>query len=65
MFAAMKRPMLVKGPLGIVSATELIFLVMFVALLLWNFFIYLRNAFPMITPQIAAKRHKKKKKCKK
>ncbi|CAA7017342.1 unnamed protein product [Microthlaspi erraticum] len=59
MFAAMKRPMLVKGPLGIVSATELIFLAMFVALLLWNFFIYLRNAFPMITPQIAAKRHQK------
>ncbi|KAG2279099.1 hypothetical protein Bca52824_061654 [Brassica carinata] len=41
--AAMRRPMLVKGPLGIVSATELIFLAMFVALLLWNFFIYLRN----------------------
>ncbi|ESQ37683.1 hypothetical protein EUTSA_v10028469mg [Eutrema salsugineum] len=57
--AAMRRPMLVKGPLGIVSATELIFLAMFVALVLWNFFIYLRNAFPMITPQIAAKRHQK------
>ncbi|CAH2069114.1 unnamed protein product [Thlaspi arvense] len=59
MFAAMKRPMLVKGPLGIVSATELMFLAMFVALLLWNFFIYLRNAFPMITPQSAAKLHQK------
>ncbi|KAF2536311.1 hypothetical protein F2Q68_00018522 [Brassica cretica] len=57
--AAMRRPMLVKGPLGIVSATELIFLAMFVALLLWNFFIYLRNAFPMITPQSAAKLHQK------
>ncbi|CAN8324360.1 unnamed protein product [Cochlearia groenlandica] len=55
--AAMRRPMLVKGPLGIVSATELILLAMFVALLLWNFFMYLRNAFPNITPQSAAKHH--------
>ncbi|KAG7558129.1 Ferric reductase transmembrane component-like domain [Arabidopsis suecica] len=58
-FAAMKRPMLVKGPLGIVSATELILLAMFVALLLWNFFMYMRNAFPTITPQSAAKHHQK------
>ena len=46
--------MLVKGPLGIVSATEIMFLAMFVALLLWSFITYLRNNFATITPRSAA-----------
>lgn len=31
-----KRPLLVKGPLGVVSAIELAFLAMFIALLIWT-----------------------------
>jgi len=46
--------MLVKGPLGIVSVTEITFLAMFVALLLWCFITYLRNSFATITPKSAA-----------
>ncbi|KAL1220746.1 Ferric reduction oxidase 2 [Cardamine amara subsp. amara] len=52
--SALKRPMLVKGPLGIVSVTEITFLAMFVALLLWSFITYLRNNFATITPHSAA-----------
>jgi hypothetical protein len=48
--------MLVKGPLGIVSGTELAFLIMFVALLIWSFSVYLLNGFATITPQSAAKK---------
>ncbi|VVA89639.1 unnamed protein product [Arabis nemorensis] len=51
---ALRKPMLVKGPLGIVSVTEIMFLAMFVALLLWSFITYLRNSFATITPQTAA-----------
>ncbi|CAH8304815.1 unnamed protein product [Eruca vesicaria subsp. sativa] len=50
----LRKPMLVKGPLGIVSLTEIMFLAMFVALLLWSFITYLRNKFATITPQSAA-----------
>ncbi|KAL0700459.1 hypothetical protein Bca4012_056581 [Brassica carinata] len=53
-WSALRKPMLVKGPLGIVSLTEIMFLAMFVALLLWSFIIYLRNKFATITPQSAA-----------
>ncbi|KAH8488717.1 hypothetical protein H0E87_024375 [Populus deltoides] len=52
----LKKPMLVKGPLGIVSGTELAFLIMFVALLIWSFSVYLLNGFATITPQSAAKK---------
>ncbi|KFK42543.1 hypothetical protein AALP_AA1G008100 [Arabis alpina] len=52
--SALRRPMLVKGPLGIVSVTEIMFLAMFVALLLWSFITYLRNNFATITPKTAA-----------
>ncbi|CAN7097213.1 hypothetical protein BRARA_I05641 [Brassica rapa] len=52
--SALRKPMLVKGPLGIVSATEIMFLAMFVALLLWSFITYLRNNFATITPRSAA-----------
>ncbi|KAJ4895121.1 Ferric reduction oxidase 2 [Raphanus sativus] len=51
---ALRKPMLVKGPLGIVSVTEIMFLAMFVALLLWSFITYLRNNFATITPRSAA-----------
>lgn len=50
-----KKPMLVKGPLGIVSGIELSFLIMFIALLIWSLSTYLRNTFHTITPQSAAK----------
>ncbi|KAI4355112.1 hypothetical protein L6164_003916 [Bauhinia variegata] len=49
-----KRPMLVKGPLGIVSGTELAFFIMFIALLVWSFSVYLHDSFIKITPKVAA-----------
>ncbi|KAK7274362.1 hypothetical protein RIF29_15447 [Crotalaria pallida] len=49
-----KRPVLVKGPLGIVSGTEFAFLMMFIALLIWSFSTYLHNSFVKITPKSAA-----------
>ncbi|XP_002511897.2 ferric reduction oxidase 2 isoform X1 [Ricinus communis] len=53
--ATWKKPMLVKGPLGIVSGIELAFLTMFVALLTWSLSTYLHNGFATITPHSAAK----------
>ncbi|KAE9595483.1 putative ferric-chelate reductase (NADH) [Lupinus albus] len=53
--AIFNRPILVKGPLGIVSGTELAFFLMFIALLIWSFATYLHNGFGTITPQLAAK----------
>ncbi|XP_028769257.1 LOW QUALITY PROTEIN: ferric reduction oxidase 2-like [Neltuma alba] len=50
-----KRPVLVKGPLGIVSAIELVFFVMFVALLVWSLSSYLKSGFSRINKQSAAK----------
>ncbi|CAL0315044.1 unnamed protein product [Lupinus luteus] len=52
--AIFKRPILVKGPLGIVSGTELALLLMFIALLIWSFATYLHNGFATVTPQLAA-----------
>ncbi|CAN8295977.1 unnamed protein product [Cochlearia groenlandica] len=52
--SALRKPMVVKGPLGIVSVTEFMFLAMFVALLLWSLTTYLRNNFATITPKSAA-----------
>nr|KYP77111.1 hypothetical protein KK1_021382 [Cajanus cajan] len=49
-----KRPMLTKGPLGIVSATELVFLLMFIALLVWTFIISIQISFAGITAESAA-----------
>ncbi|PRQ60154.1 putative ferric-chelate reductase (NADH) [Rosa chinensis] len=51
-----KRPVLVKGPLGIVSWIELSFLAMFIALLVWSISSYLHGMFATITLQAAAKR---------
>ncbi|TKY65412.1 Ferric reduction oxidase 2 [Spatholobus suberectus] len=49
-----KRLVLVRGPLGIVSGTELVFLFMFIVLLVWSFSIYLHNGFAKITHKSAA-----------
>ncbi|KAF6176626.1 hypothetical protein GIB67_034488 [Kingdonia uniflora] len=48
-----KRTALVKGPLGIVSWTEISFLFMFIALLVWSFTVYLQLSFSKITPKSA------------
>ncbi|XP_031393556.1 ferric reduction oxidase 2-like isoform X2 [Punica granatum] len=49
MLARWKQPVLVKGPLGIVSLFELSFFVMFIALLVWSFSTYLHNSLSTIT----------------
>ncbi|KAG5092652.1 hypothetical protein JHK82_051430 [Glycine max] len=49
-----KRLVLVRGPLGIVSGTEMVFLLMFIVLLVWSFSIYLHNGFAKITHKSAA-----------
>ncbi|CAH2039298.1 unnamed protein product [Thlaspi arvense] len=49
-----RRPMFVKGPLGIVTATEVMFLTMFMALLLWSLTNHFYYTFVNITPQSAA-----------
>ncbi|CAN6461945.1 unnamed protein product [Victoria cruziana] len=43
------RPFIVKGPLGTVSAAELAFALMLLALLIWIFTNYLANGLPKIT----------------
>ncbi|XP_054784896.1 ferric reduction oxidase 2-like [Prosopis cineraria] len=49
-----KRPVLVKGPLGIVSMIELTIFVMFVALLVWSISSYLESGFSRISKESAA-----------
>ncbi|KAF1869899.1 hypothetical protein Lal_00017476 [Lupinus albus] len=49
------RSIIIKGPLGIVSGTEVAFLIMFIALVIWSFTIYMYNGFATITPKLAAK----------
>ncbi|XP_021892103.1 ferric reduction oxidase 2-like isoform X2 [Carica papaya] len=44
-----KRPVLVKGPLGVVSLTELLFLTMFMGLLSWSLYSYLTSMFTDIS----------------
>ncbi|KAL7583087.1 hypothetical protein Lser_V15G43873 [Lactuca serriola] len=46
---------IVRGPLGIISWTEVSFLIMFVALLVWSFSAYLHAMFANITTQSASK----------
>ncbi|KAF8111500.1 hypothetical protein N665_0074s0032 [Sinapis alba] len=53
-FGALRKPMLVKGPLGIVTVTEVMFLTMFMTLLLWSLTNYFYYTFVTITPQSAA-----------
>ncbi|XP_050203919.1 ferric reduction oxidase 2-like [Mercurialis annua] len=57
--AAVKKPMVVKGPLGIVSGIELAFLLMFIALLIWTLSTYMHDSFSTITPEFAATKHEK------
>ncbi|CAN0824948.1 Ferric reduction oxidase 2 [Linum grandiflorum] len=49
-----KRPTWLRGPLGIVSGTELVFFTMFLALLVWSFVIYLRHGHAAFTSPAAA-----------
>lgn len=49
-----KRPVLVRGPLGIVSGTELVFLFMFIVLLVWSLSTYLHNSFAKVSQKSAA-----------
>ncbi|KAG9157928.1 hypothetical protein Leryth_000097 [Lithospermum erythrorhizon] len=51
--AICRKQMIIRG-LGIVSLTELAFVVMFIGLLAWCFSSYLHTTFPGITPQAAA-----------
>nr|KYP64236.1 hypothetical protein KK1_018828 [Cajanus cajan] len=51
-----KRLVLVRGPLGIVSVTEMAFLIMFIVLLVWSFSVYLQNGFAQITQKSAAEK---------
>lgn len=47
----LKSPALIKGPLGILSFTELFFFVMFIAHLVWSFSSYLKSSVFKITPE--------------
>ncbi|CAN1793550.1 Ferric reduction oxidase 2 [Linum perenne] len=49
-----KRPTWLRGPLGIVSGTELVFLTVFLALLVWSFVVYLRHGHAAFTSPAAA-----------
>ncbi|KAK3037218.1 hypothetical protein RJ639_030111 [Escallonia herrerae] len=49
-----RRPALVKGPLGIVSRSELAFLVIFISLLVWSFSAYIHGMFANITRKSAS-----------
>ncbi|KAL0884362.1 hypothetical protein Bca101_008343 [Brassica carinata] len=53
-FGALRKPMLVKGPLGIVTVTEVMFLTMFMTLLLWSLANYFYYTFVTITPRSPA-----------
>ncbi|KAM3308251.1 hypothetical protein P3S67_009995 [Capsicum chacoense] len=53
-FASWSRPAITKGPLGIVSWTELCLLFMFAALLIWTISSYTHGLFKRITRQSAA-----------
>ncbi|KAL0400713.1 UNVERIFIED_CONTAM: Ferric reduction oxidase 2 [Sesamum latifolium] len=54
-FASWRQPVLVRGPLGIVSWTELSCLVMFVVLLVWSVSAYVHGMLKNITRQSASK----------
>ncbi|CAI0546538.1 unnamed protein product [Linum tenue] len=54
MFDRWKRPVLIKGALGIVTWTELTFLLMFIALLCWSIYSYLHAMFAPIRQEAAA-----------
>ncbi|KAK8916359.1 Ferric reduction oxidase 2 [Platanthera zijinensis] len=51
---AWKRPVIVKGPLGVLSAMELMFCFQFLALIVWSFSMFLSNDFSKLTSKSAA-----------
>ncbi|KVI07135.1 FAD-binding 8, partial [Cynara cardunculus var. scolymus] len=53
--ALWRRPAIVRGPLGIVTWTELLFLLMFMALLIWSISAYIHAMFATITTQSASR----------
>ncbi|XP_068650711.1 ferric reduction oxidase 2-like [Aristolochia californica] len=55
--ARWRRPILVKGPLGVVSALELVFLSLFLALLIWSFSTYLSIRFREINNGVVSHHH--------
>ena len=48
-----KKPVIVKGPLGIFMAMELAFCLMFLAMIVWALSMYLKNSFARITKESA------------
>ncbi|KAG9452683.1 hypothetical protein H6P81_005587 [Aristolochia fimbriata] len=52
-----RKPILVRGPLGVVSALELVFLSMFLALLLWSFSTYLTIRYRDIDNGVVSHHH--------
>ncbi|EYU25131.1 hypothetical protein MIMGU_mgv1a023728mg, partial [Erythranthe guttata] len=54
-FATWARPVFVRGPLGIVSWTELSFILMFIVLLIWSISAYVHGMFKNITRQSSSK----------
>ncbi|RDY12944.1 Ferric reduction oxidase 2, partial [Mucuna pruriens] len=55
-FASWKRPLLVNGSLGIISMTELSFIIMFVILLIWSLCSYLHGMFASVALEAANER---------
>ncbi|XP_027364708.1 ferric reduction oxidase 2-like [Abrus precatorius] len=55
-FASWKRPLLVNGALGIISMTEIVFIIMFILLLIWSFCSYLHGMFASVALQAASER---------
>jgi ferric-chelate reductase len=49
------RPAIARGPLGIITWTELLFLFIFVGLLAWSTSAYIHNMFATITTQSASR----------
>ncbi|PWA58022.1 cytochrome b245, heavy chain [Artemisia annua] len=49
------KPAIARGPLGIITWTELLFLLMFVGLLAWSTSAYIHNMFATITTQSASR----------
>ncbi|XP_074282540.1 ferric reduction oxidase 2-like [Silene latifolia] len=54
--ARWRRPVLITGPLGVVSWIELSFILMFLALLIWSFSVYLHVGYGHITLKHGEKR---------
>ncbi|KHN21777.1 Ferric reduction oxidase 2 [Glycine soja] len=55
-FASWKRPLLGTGPLGIITMTELSFIIMFVLLLIWSLCFYIHGMFASVALDAAKER---------